>query len=187
MLSPDELRRYSRQLTLPDFGIEGQERLARSRVLVVGAGGLGTPVLLWLAAAGVGRLTLVDPYRVDVTNLDRQLLYGAGDAGRQRVDAARDRLRDANPHVAIDTHAVALDATNAAGFVAGHDVVVDATDTFAARYATSDACAAAGIPLVHGSISRWQGQATVLVADGAPCYRCLFPEPPQPGELPSCA
>ena len=187
MLSADELRRYARQLTLPDFGVAGQERLAGARVLVVGVGGLGSPVALWLAAAGVGRLTLVDPDRVDVTNLHRQLLFGTGDVGRPKVEAARARLREANPHVQVDVHATALDATNAAAFVAGHDVVVDATDTFAARYAASDACAAAGTALVHGSISRWEGQATVLVAGGAPCYRCLFPEPPAPGALPSCA
>ncbi|MBV9878854.1 MAG: molybdopterin-synthase adenylyltransferase MoeB [Gemmatirosa sp.] len=187
MPSSDELRRYARQLALPGFGPDGQRRLGAASVLIVGAGGLGSPVALYLAAAGVGRLGLVDHDVVDASNLHRQLLYGEGDVGRPKLDAARDRLAEVNPHVRVETHPVRLDAANAGALVAAYDLVVDATDNFPARYAIGDACARAGRPLVHGSVSRFEGRVTLLVADGAPCYRCLFPEPPPPDTVPSCA
>jgi adenylyltransferase/sulfurtransferase len=186
-LSPDELARYARQLLLPPVGVEGQQRLKAARVLVVGAGGLGSPVALYLAAAGVGTLGLVDHDRVDASNLHRQVLYGAADVGRPKLDAAVRRLRDLNPHVALEPHPTRLAAANARALVAGHDVVVDGTDNFAARYAVNDACAALGVPNVYGSVHRFEGQVSVFAAPGGPCYRCLHPAPPPEGTVPSCA
>jgi molybdopterin/thiamine biosynthesis adenylyltransferase/rhodanese-related sulfurtransferase len=179
--------RYARQHALKGFGLPAQERLAASRVLVVGAGGLGAPVLMYLAAAGVGGLSIVDHDRVDLTNLHRQLLFGTGDVGRSKLDAAAARLADLNPNVAVTLHATRLNAGNAASLVDGHDVVIDATDNFPTRYAINDACLLHGVPFVYGSVARFQGQVSVFAAPGGPCYRCLFPEPPAPGSVPTCA
>ena len=179
--------RYARQHTLKGFGLAAQERLAGSRVLVVGAGGLGAPVLMYLAAAGVGGLSLVDSDRVEGTNLHRQLLFGTGDVGRPKLEAARERLADINPHVALSVHDMRLNASNAAALVEGHDLVIDATDNFPTRYAINDACLMHGVPFVYGSVARFQGQVSIFAAEGGPCYRCLFPEPPAPGAVPTCA
>jgi adenylyltransferase/sulfurtransferase len=192
MLPPDEHARYARQLLLPDVGEAGQLRLRAARVLLVGVGGLGSPVALYLAAAGVGTLTLVDDDRVDPSNLHRQVLYATSDAGRPKLDAAAARLADLNPHVAVDRRPGRLTAANARALVAGHDVVVDGTDNFAARYAVNDACAALGVPNVYGSVHRFEGQVSVFAApDGrggrGPCYRCLYPSPPADGLVPTCA
>ncbi len=186
-LEPAEVERYARHLLLPELGRDGQRRLKGARMLLVGAGGLGSPAALYLAAAGVGHLTLVDFDVVDVTNLQRQVIHGTGDVGRPKVDSARDRLRDLNPHVRIDTVAERLSAANALGLVRDHDLVVDGSDSFTTRYLVSDACVLADRPNVHASVFRFDGQATVLSAAGGPCYRCLYPSPPAPGEIPSCA
>ena len=185
-------RRYIRQTRLPEVGDTGQAHLGAARVLVVGVGGLGTPVATYLAAAGVGTLVLVDPDTVDVSNLHRQPLYTEADAGRPKVVVAAERLGALNPHVRIETHAERLSATNALSLVAGSDVVVDGTDTFATRYLVNDACVLAGVPNAFASISRYDGQASVFGGHGAdgqrgPCYRCLFPQPPAAGSVPSCA
>ena len=156
-------------------------------MLLVGAGGLGSPAALYLAAAGIGHLTLVDFDAVDVTNLQRQVLHGTRDVGRLKVESARDRLRDLNPHVSVEVVSDRLDAGNALGLVSRHDLVLDGTDSFATRYLVSDACVLAGKPNVHASIFRFEGQATVLSTLEAPCYRCLYPSPPAPGEVPSCS
>ncbi len=186
-LDPQELQRYARHLILPNVELAGQERLKAARVLVVGAGGLGSPVALYLAAAGVGTIGLVDFDVVDVTNLQRQLLHGTDDVGRPKLDSAVDRIRDANPHVQVIPHPVRLTSANALEILRGYDLVVDGTDNFATRYLVNDACLLLGKPNVYGSIFRFEGQASVFsVADG-PCYRCLFPEPPPPGLVPSCA
>jgi adenylyltransferase/sulfurtransferase len=186
-LDPEESHRYSRHLLLPELGMEGQRRIKGTRALLVGAGGLGSPAALYLAAAGIGHLTLVDFDVVDVTNLQRQVLHGSRDVGRLKVESARDRLRDLNPHVSVEVSSDRLDACNALGLVRGHDMVLDGTDSFATRYLVSDACVLAGKPNVHASIFRFEGQATVLSTPGAPCYRCLYPSPPAPGEVPSCS
>jgi molybdopterin/thiamine biosynthesis adenylyltransferase/rhodanese-related sulfurtransferase len=186
-LSVAEAERYARHLLLPEVGEEGQRRLKGSRMLLVGAGGLGSPAALYLAAAGVGHLTVVDPDVVEVTNLQRQVLHGTRDLGRPKVASARDRLLDLNPHVSIDAVEDRLSAGNALALVRGHDLVVDGTDSFATRYLVSDACVLARRPNVHASIFRFEGQATVLCAPEGPCYRCLYPSPPGPGDVPSCA
>ena len=186
-LTPEELERYSRHLLLPEVGLEGQRRLKGTRVLLVGAGGLGSPAALYLAAAGVGHLTVVDFDDVDVTNLQRQVLHGSRDVGRPKVESARDRLLDLNPHLSLDARRERLGPENALALVRAHDVVLDGTDSFATRYLVNDACVLAGRPSVHASIFRFEGQATVLGTPGAPCYRCLYPSPPAPGEVPSCA
>jgi len=182
-LSPSELLRYSRHLVLPEVGLEGQARLKASSVLVVGAGGLGSPVALYLAAAGVGRLGLVDFDRVDVSNLQRQVLFGSASL----VDAARERLADLNPEIRIETHEVRLTSQNALELLGGYDVIVDGTDNFPTRYLVNDACVMLAKPNVHGSIFRFEGQAAVFDATRGPCYRCLYPDPPPPGMVPSCA
>ena len=179
--------RYSRQLILKGFGAVAQQRLANARVLIVGAGGLGSPASMYLAAAGVGTLTLVDRDVVDITNLHRQLLYGTPDVGRSKMAVAQERLLAINPDVAVRVHDTRLTAHNAADLVAGHDVVVDATDNFPARYAINDACVRAGVPFVYGSVARFEGQVSIFAAPDGPCYRCLFPEPPLPGSVPTCA
>ena len=184
--------RYSRQTRLPEVGAAGQARLTAARVVVVGVGGLGTPVATYLAAAGVGALVLVDPDTVDVSNLHRQPLYTEADAGRSKVEVAAERLSALNPNVRVEAHAERFGAGNAPSFVAGADVVVDGTDTFATRYVVNDACVLAGVPNVFASISRYDGQASVFGGRGAggargPCYRCLFPAPPAEGTVPSCA
>jgi adenylyltransferase/sulfurtransferase len=179
--------RYARQLTLRGFGPAAQDKLATGRVLIVGAGGLGSPAASYLAAAGAGTISLVDTDVVDVTNLHRQLLYTTPDVGRAKLDVARERLYAINPQVVVHTHDTRLTAQNAAALVAGHDVVIDATDNFPARYAINDACLAHGVPFVYGSVARFDGQVSVFAAPGGPCYRCLFPEMPAPGTVPTCA
>ncbi|MEO7522066.1 MAG: HesA/MoeB/ThiF family protein, partial [Gemmatimonas sp.] len=179
--------RYARQHALKGFGFAAQERLAAARVLIVGAGGLGAPVAMYLAAAGVGTLTIADEDAVDLSNLHRQLLYGTRDVGRQKLDVARERLEDINPLVTVAIRNTRLNADNAIELVSGHDVVIDATDNFPARYAINDACLTHGIPFVYGSVARFQGQVSVFAHADGPCYRCLFPEPPLPGSVPTCA
>lgn len=186
-LSRGELLRYARHLALPHVGLEGQARLKEARVLCVGAGGLGSPVALYLAAAGVGTLGIVDFDVVDETNLQRQILHGTRDVGRPKLDSAADRLRDVNPWVEVVRHETRLTGANAMGIVGAYDVVVDGTDNFPTRYLVNDACVLAGKPNVYGSIFRWEGQASVFAAPGGPCYRCLFREPPPPGLVPNCA
>jgi len=186
-LTPEELVRYARHLVLPEFGLEGQRRLKAARVLCVGAGGLGSPVALYLAAAGVGTLGLVDFDVVDASNLQRQILHGAPDVGRPKVESARDRLRAINPGVEVETYHVRLTSANALDLVAAYDVIVDGADNFPTRYLVNDACVLAGKPNAYGAIFRFEGQASVFATKDGPCYRCLFPEPPPPGEVPSCA
>jgi molybdopterin/thiamine biosynthesis adenylyltransferase/rhodanese-related sulfurtransferase len=186
-LAQDELLRYSRHLMLPDVGVGGQEKLKAARVLLIGAGGLGSPAALYLAAAGVGTIGLVDFDNVDVTNLQRQILHGTKDVGRPKLVSARERLGDVNPHVRLETHETALTSQNALELLRQYDLVVDGTDNFATRYLVNDACVILGKPNVYGSIFRFEGQASVFALEGGPCYRCLFPEPPPPGLVPSCA
>ena len=186
-LSPDELQRYHRHLILPDVGEEGQQRLKDARVLLVGAGGLGSPAALYLAAAGVGHLGIVDADAVELSNLQRQVLHGTGDVGRAKVDSARGRLRDLNPHVQLSTHHVRLTSANALELLRGYDVILDGSDNFQTRYLVNDACVLLGIPNVYGSVIRFDGQAAVFGVEGGPCYRCLFREPPPPGLVPNCA
>jgi len=186
-LAPNELSRYSRHLLLPEVGKAGQAKLKEGRVLVVGAGGLGSPALLYLAAAGVGTLGIVDFDAVDVTNLQRQVLYGTSDVGKDKTRAAEAHLNDLNPHVRIVRHAERLSSANALTLFAAYDLVVDGTDNFATRYLVNDACVLTGKPNVYGSIFRFDGQASVFCTDEGPCYRCLYPEPPPPGLVPSCA
>jgi adenylyltransferase/sulfurtransferase len=186
-LDSSELSRYARHLSLPEIGREGQIRFKRARVLVVGAGGLGSPLALYLAAAGIGTLGLVDFDDVDATNLQRQILHGTKDVGRPKLDSARDRLADVNPNVTVVTYPVRLDSENAMEIIADYDVVVDGTDNFPTRYLVNDACVLSGKPNVYGSIFRWEGQVSVFGVAGGPCYRCLFREPPPPGLVPNCA
>jgi adenylyltransferase/sulfurtransferase len=186
MLSKEELQRYSRHLALPEVGIDGQRRLKGARVLVVGVGGLGAPVVLYLAAAGVGRLELVDPDAVDVTNLQRQVIFGTSDAGRPKPAVAAERLSDLNPEIEIVAHETKFTSENAKDLVELCDVVVDGTDNFAAKYLINDACVLSGKPNVYGSVLRFEGQASVFGLTDRPCYRCLFPEPPPPGTVLSC-
>lgn len=186
-LSPDEMVRYSRHTLLPEFGAEGQARLRSGRVLLVGMGGLGSPAALYLTAAGVGAIGLVDFDRVDLTNLQRQVLYGTESVGREKLDVAVERLRDLNPHVALEVHQEAFGAENAGRLVTAYDLVIDGTDNFATRFLVNDACVMAGRPNVYGSVFRFEGQAAVFAAPGGPCYRCLHPEPPPPGLIPNCA
>jgi adenylyltransferase/sulfurtransferase len=186
-LALDEIRRYSRHLTLPDVGIDGQMRLREASVLLVGAGGLGAPLAMYLAAAGIGRLGLVEFDQVELSNLQRQLLYGTADVGRSKTRCAEQRIRDINPHVRVECHEDRLCASNARAIFEGYDVVVDGTDNFPTRYLVNDACVLLGKPDVYGSIFRFEGQASVFRAGDGPCYRCLYPEPPAPGEVPNCA
>ncbi len=186
-LSREEMLRYGRHLLLPEVGLEGQQRLKDSSVLVVGAGGLGSPLALYLAAAGVGRLGLVDFDVVDVTNLQRQILYGQSSVGRPKLDAARERLGDLNPHIEIVAHRERLSSENALERIRDYDVVADGTDNFPTRYLVNDACALLGKPNVYASIFRFDGQVSVFDARIGPCYRCLYPDPPPPGLVPSCA
>jgi molybdopterin/thiamine biosynthesis adenylyltransferase/rhodanese-related sulfurtransferase len=186
-LTPEEVRRYARHLLVPDIGSVGQRRLKNARVLVVGAGGLGSPALLYLAAAGVGVLGVVDPDNVEESNLQRQVVHGVSDVGRLKVDSARERIAEVNPLVRVRTHPVRLDSSNALELLGGYDLVVDGTDNFPTRYLVNDACALLGIPCVWGSVYRFDGQASVWFAGHGPCYRCVFPEPPPPGLVPSCA
>jgi len=186
-LTPPELERYSRHLSLPEVGLEGQEKLRNARVLVIGAGGLGSPVALYLAAAGVGHLGLVDFDRVDITNLQRQIIHGTKDVGRSKLLSARERIADVNPFVAVETYETRLSSANAMDLIGGYDVVVDGTDNFPTRYLVNDACVLLGKPNVYGSIFRFDGQVSVFDAKRGACYRCLYPEPPPPGSVPNCA
>ena len=186
-LNPDELRRYSRHLVMPEVGSEGQEKLKAARALVVGAGGLGSPVAMYLAAAGVGRLGLVEFDRVEESNLQRQVLFGQSDIGRPKVEVAAARLREINPLIEVVTHAQRIERSNALALLAEYDLVVDGSDNFPTRYLVNDACVLAGKPNVYGSIFRFEGQLSVFWGAQGPCYRCLFPEPPPPGLVPSCA
>ena len=186
-LSSDEILRYSRHLILPEVALEGQQRLKASRVLLIGAGGLGSPLALYLAAAGVGTIGLVDFDVVDVTNLQRQIVHGSKDVGRPKLESARDRLKDMNPHVHVEGYETRLTSENALEIVRDYDIVIDGTDNFATRYLTNDACVILGKPNVYGSIYRFEGQSSVFATEDGPCYRCLYPEPPPPGLVPSCA
>ncbi|NOT33417.1 MAG: molybdopterin-synthase adenylyltransferase MoeB [Candidatus Eisenbacteria bacterium] len=186
-LGDDELRRYGRHLVLPEVGLEGQQRLKAARVLVVGAGGLGSPLALYLAAAGVGRIGLVDFDRVDLSNLQRQVLYDTRDVGRAKLAAASERLRALNPEIEVRAHEVRLASDNAFEILGDYDVVADGTDNFPTRYLVNDACVLLGKPNVHGSIFRFEGQVSVFDAARGPCYRCLFADPPPAGLVPSCA
>ncbi len=186
-LSNDEIARYSRHLIMPEVGVEGQRRLKAARVLMIGTGGLGSPAGLYLAAAGVGTLGLVDFDVVDESNLQRQIVHGTKDVGRPKIESARDRLRDVNPHVKIETYETRLTSENALALFRDYDVILDGTDNFPTRYLVNDACVLAGKPNVYGSIFRFEGQASVFWAEKGACYRCLYPEPPPPGLVPSCA
>ena len=186
-LSPKELSRYARHLSLPEVGRQGQTRLKNSRVLIVGVGGLGSPVALYLAAAGVGTLGLVDFDEVDITNLQRQILHGTEEIGKPKLESAKRRISSVNPNVQIVKHSCRLDSHNALEIMENYDVVVDGTDNFPTRYLVNDACVLLGKPNVYGSIFRWEGQVSVFAKDDGPCYRCLFREPPPPGLVPNCA
>jgi adenylyltransferase/sulfurtransferase len=172
---------------MPEVGMEGQIKLKNAKVLLVGAGGLGAPLGLYLAAAGVGRIGIVDFDVVDFTNLQRQVIHGTKDVGRKKLDSAHDRMKDINPNVQIDRYDVALSSENALEIIAGYDMVIDGTDNFPTRYLVNDACVILKKPNVYGSIFRFEGQATIFATEGGPCYRCLYPEPPPPGLVPSCA
>lgn len=186
-LSKEEVERYSRHLIVPEVGMEGQLKLKQARVLLVGAGGLGAPLGMYLAAAGVGRIGMVDFDVVDLSNLQRQVIHGTSDVGRKKLDSAAEAMLDINPHVRIDRHETALTSENALDIIRDYDMVVDGTDNFPTRYLVNDACVLTGKPNVYGSIFRFEGQATVFAYPGGPCYRCLYPEPPPPGLVPSCA
>ncbi len=186
-LTPDQYERYQRHLSLPEFGLAGQEALLRGSVLLVGTGGLGSPLALYLAAAGVGRIGLVEFDVVDASNLQRQVLYGTEDVGAPKIERAAARIHAMNPDVQVEPHALRIDASNALELLGGYDVIVDGTDNFPTRYLLNDACVLLGKPNVHGSIYRFEGQATVFDAAHGPCYRCVFPEPPPPELAPSCA
>jgi adenylyltransferase/sulfurtransferase len=186
-LRPEEASRYQRHLSLPGFGAAAQERLKAGSVLVVGAGGLGCPALLYLAAAGVGRITIADPDRVDISNLQRQVLYDIADQGANKAEAAARRLRSLNPLVRVDPFPFRLDRSNALDLVRSCDLVVDGSDNFPTRYLVNDACVIAGRPFVYGAVQGFEGQVSVFNWRGGPTYRCLFPEPPEPGTVPNCA
>jgi sulfur-carrier protein adenylyltransferase/sulfurtransferase len=186
-LTVDEIRRYSRHLIIPDVGVEGQKRLKNAKVLCVGAGGLGSPALMYLAAAGVGTLGIVDFDTVDESNLQRQIIHGQSDIGRPKAESAAASVREINPYVNVVIHNTALDRENVREIFSEYDLIVDGTDNFATRYMVNDAAVLLGKPYVWGSIYRFDGQASVFWAEHGPCYRCLYPEPPPPGMVPSCA
>ncbi len=186
-LSKEEVMRYSRHLIMPEVGMEGQLKIKQAKVLCIGTGGLGAPLGLYLAAAGVGRIGLVDFDVVDTTNLQRQVLFGTSDVGRPKTEAAAERLRNLNPDIRIDTFETQLTSANALELFKDYDIIVDGTDNFPTRYLVNDACVITGKPNVYGSIFRFEGQITVFGYPGGPCYRCLYPEPPPPGLVPSCA
>ncbi len=186
-LTHEEILRYSRHLVLPEVGLAGQERLKDGRVLCVGAGGLGSPLALYLAAAGVGTLGVVDFDVVDASNLQRQILHGTEDVGRSKVDSARDAITEVNPNVDVVLHETKLTSANALEILRSYDVIADGTDNFPTRYLVNDACVLLGKPNAYGSIFRFEGQASVFAHEDGPCYRCLYPEPPPPGLVPSCA
>src|SRR5215831_16637000 len=186
-LSKDEILRYSRHLIIPEVGIEGQKKLKAASVLLVGTGGLGAPLGLYLAAAGIGRIGLVDFDTVDFTNLQRQVIHFTGDVGRKKLDSAAEKMLALNPHLKITRHEVALSSENALDILKDYDLIIDGTDNFPTRYLVNDACVLLKKPNVYGSIFRFEGQATIFATEGGPCYRCLYPEPPPPGLVPSCA
>jgi molybdopterin/thiamine biosynthesis adenylyltransferase/rhodanese-related sulfurtransferase len=186
-LTARELARYARHLSLPEVGVEGQRKLKAARVLCVGAGGLGSPLALYLAAAGVGALGIVDFDTVEESNLQRQVLHSTGDVGRLKVDSAAEKLAALNPHIRIVKHAVRLSSANALEIFSGYDIIADGSDNFPTRYLVNDACVLTGKPLVFGAVSRFDGQASVFCAPGGPCYRCLFPDPPPAGAVLNCA
>jgi molybdopterin/thiamine biosynthesis adenylyltransferase/rhodanese-related sulfurtransferase len=186
-LSIEEVRRYSRHLIIPDVGMSGQKRLKNARVLCVGAGGLGSPALMYLAAAGVGTLGIVEFDTVDESNLQRQIIHGASDVGRSKAESARDTIKEINPLIEVVLHEVRLESSNVMDLFAAYDLIVDGTDNFATRYLVNDACVLLNKPYVWGSIYRFDGQASVFWSEYGPCYRCLYPEPPPPGMVPSCA
>jgi molybdopterin/thiamine biosynthesis adenylyltransferase/rhodanese-related sulfurtransferase/molybdopterin converting factor small subunit len=186
-LDKDEILRYSRHLIIPEVGMEGQLKLKQAKVLLIGAGGLGAPLGLYLAAAGVGRIGIVDFDVVDFTNLQRQVIHGTHDVGRKKLDSAADAMLEINPHIQIDKHETALSSENALDILRDYDIVIDGTDNFPTRYLVNDACVLLKKPNVYGSIFRFEGQATIFAYGNGPCYRCLYPEPPPPGLVPSCA
>ncbi len=186
-LSNQEVQRYSRHLIMPEVGVDGQRRLKSASVLCIGAGGLGSPAALYLAAAGVGRIGLVDYDVVDFSNLQRQIIHATSDIGRPKLQSAKERLEALNPEVAIETYETQLSSANALDLFAGYDVILDGTDNFPTRYLVNDACVLLRKPNAYGSIFRFEGQASVFAYEGGPCYRCLYPEPPPPGLVPSCA
>ena len=186
-LTRDEILRYSRHLIIPEVGIEGQQKLKAAKVLLVGAGGLGAPLALYLTAAGIGRIGIVDFDVVDVTNLQRQVIHSTRDVGRKKLDSAAEKMLAINPELRVTRHETALSSANALEILKDYDLVVDGTDNFPTRYLVNDACVLSGKPNVYGSIFRFEGQATIFAYPGGPCYRCLYPEPPPPGLVPSCA
>ena len=186
-LTQEQIKRYTRHILLPEIGVEGQKKLLAAKVLVVGAGGLGCPISLYLAAAGVGTIGLVDFDTVDASNLQRQILFTTEDVGKPKVEVAAKRLRALNPDVTVNTYAVALKSDNIMDILKNYDMIIDGTDNFPTRYLTNDAAALQGKPNIYGSIFRFDGQLTVFKTPEGPCYRCLYPEPPPPGEVPSCA
>ena len=186
-LTRDEALRYARHLVLPEIGVRGQQLLKAARVVLVGAGGLGSPVALYLAAAGVGTLGIVDDDAVDATNLQRTILHGTSDIGCSKVESATARIGDVNPHVVVEPHPVRLTSANALDILGRYDLVVDGTDNFPTRYLVNDACVLLGKPYLYGAVLRWEGQVALFAAPGGPCYRCLFREPPPPGLIPNCA
>ena len=188
MFTQDELERYARHIVLHEIGGPGQQRLRAARVLVIGAGGLGSPAILYLAAAGVGTIGVVDNDEVSLSNLQRQVLHGMGDIGAPKTESAARAVARINPHVRVEAHDVRIEEDNAAGLVAAYDMVLDGTDNFATRYLMNASCAAARRPLVSAAIGRWEGQLSVFRPwTGGPCYACIFPEPPEPGLVPACA
>jgi molybdopterin/thiamine biosynthesis adenylyltransferase/rhodanese-related sulfurtransferase/molybdopterin converting factor small subunit len=186
-LSPEEIQRYNRHLIMPEVGMDGQRKLKAASVLCIGAGGLGSPVALYLAAAGVGRIGLVDFDVVDHSNLQRQIIHGTPDVGRPKLQSAREKIQAINPHIQVELHETHLSSENALALFEPYDVIVDGTDNFPTRYLVNDACVLLGKPNAYGSIFRFEGQASVFAVKGGPCYRCLYPEPPPPGLVPSCA
>ncbi len=186
-LSSNEISRYSRHIIMPEVGMEGQKKLKSSSVLIIGAGGLGTPSATYLAAAGVGRIGIVDFDKIEKSNLHRQILYSESDVGRSKAEVAKERLLQINPNVSVELHKVRLDSSNALGILKDYDLILDGTDNFPTRYLVNDACVLLGKPNIYASIFRFEGQASVFYAREGPCYRCLYPEPPPPGLVPSCA
>ena len=184
-LSKDELKRYARHISLPSFGIEGQNKLRKSSVLCIGAGGLGSPCTMYLAAAGIGKLGIIDMDVVDESNIQRQILHGSSDIGVKKIDSAKDTLQEINPYVKLELYDEAFDENNAEVIAKNYDIIIDGTDNFPSRYLVNDTSVLLGIPYVYGSIFRFEGQVTVFSpSDGVPCYRCLFPDPPAKGAVP---
>src|SRR6266403_4552101 len=186
-LNNDEIRRYSRHLILPEVGLNGQKKICSSSVLCIGAGGLGSPIAMYLAAAGIGKIGILDFDAVDFSNLQRQIIHGTEDVGRPKTDSAKATLNRINPNVEVIIHNTRITSENALDLIRPYDIVVDGTDNFPTRYLTNDACVILKKPNVYGSIFRFEGQATIFATEGGPCYRCLYPEPPPPGLVPSCA